>query len=98
MAGTAGTASRFAASSAQALDREIQAVRAELARHDEMHRDELDRDVRGRGWGPGRFRTALRESVEEDAARRISPEIYRPGTNGKPARRLVGRRPSRFRS
>ena len=98
MAGTAGTASRFAASSAQALDREIQAVRAELARHDQMHRDELERDVRGRGWGPGRFRTALRESVEEDAARRISPETYGPGTDGKPARRLVGRRPPRFKS
>ena len=98
MAGTAGTASRFAASSAQALDREIQAVRAELARHDQMHRDELERDVRGRGWGPGRFRTALRESVEEDAARRISPEIYGPETDGKPATRLAGRRPRRSRS
>jgi MFS family permease len=98
MAGTAGTASRFAASSAQALDREIQAVRAELARHDQMRRDELERDLRGRGWGPGRFRTALRESVEEDAARRISPETYGPGTDRKPARRLVGRRPSSFRS
>jgi CubicO group peptidase (beta-lactamase class C family) len=97
MAGTAGTASRFAASSAQALDREIQAVRAELARHDQMHRDELERDVRGRGWGPGRFRAGLRESVEEDAARRIAPDIYGPGTDGEPAKRLVGRRPSRFR-
>ena len=90
MVGTAGTASRYQASSAQSLDREIEAVRAELARHDQLQRDELERRVGGGGWGPGRFRPALREAVEEGKARRVSDEDYGPGTtDGKPATKRV---------
>jgi MFS family permease len=97
MFGSAGTASRSDASAAQALDGEIEAVKAELARHDQMQRDELERRIGGRGWGPGRFRAALRESVEEDKARHLAEDRYAPGSDGKPADR-PDRRPTRSES
>jgi MFS family permease len=41
-------------------------------------RDELATLVGARFWGPGRFRAALRETVSEGRARRLSRDIYAP--------------------
>ncbi len=58
------------------LDREIEAISQALDEHGEMSRAELAGAVGARYWGPGRFRSALREALSEDAARRVSRSRY----------------------
>lgn len=41
-------------------------------------RDELAALVGARYWGPGRFRAALRETVNEGRAKRASRDTYAP--------------------
>jgi MFS family permease len=79
MVGTAGTASRSAAFAEQALDEELGALAADLTEHGESDDAEIERRVGGKGWGPGRFRAALRESAEEDRSRGVSRERFPPG-------------------
>jgi MFS family permease len=76
MMGTAGTASRHAAQSDRDLDVEIELIYRALDEHGRCERAELVRIVHGRAWGPGRFRTALREAVDEGRVRRISGDAY----------------------
>jgi hypothetical protein len=66
MVGTAGTASRHRAMSDVELDREVEALAHALAERGETDRAELARMVGARWWGPGRFRRALREAVQEN--------------------------------
>lgn len=47
-------------------------------RHGPLGRPELERTVRGRSWGPGRFRTALKNTIEESRAQRLSSGAYTP--------------------
>ncbi len=78
MVGTAGTASRSAAASDVALDREIEAVARTLAEHGAIAQDELIRLVGAREWGPGRFRVAVVEAIEEGRAMRVARHRYGP--------------------
>jgi MFS family permease len=76
MLGTAGTSSRHAATSDVELDREIAAVIRALEERGRLQRAELERLLGGRGWGPGRFRRALREAVRDGRAARGPNRSY----------------------
>ncbi|MGW3624105.1 MFS transporter [Streptomyces sp. NPDC000880] len=78
MVGTTGTASRSAAAADQSLDDEIEQIAKALEEHGPARRDELKRTVRGRSWGPGRFRKALREAVRESRAKSLPDDFYAP--------------------
>jgi MFS family permease len=80
MAGTAGTTSRYAATSDVELDREIEAVERVLRERGPTSRDELARVLLAADWGPGRLRRALRQAARDG---RVAPG--RNGTYG-PAR------------
>jgi MFS family permease len=84
MIGTAGTASRLGARALEDLDHEIEVIAEALRQHGPLERDELRRLVGGRYWGPGRFRAALREAVEEGLARRRSRSVYAPELSDGP--------------
>ncbi|HEX5192138.1 MAG TPA: MFS transporter [Solirubrobacteraceae bacterium] len=60
------------------LDREIEVIARALDEHGPTDRGELARLVGARYWGPGRFRVALREAVEEGRARRVSRSTFAP--------------------
>jgi hypothetical protein len=85
MAGTAGTASRSDAASDVSLDREIEAVADVLQERGDMNRAELHVAVNARLWGPGRFRRALREAVQERRVKRVPGSRYGPGTPNRTA-------------
>ncbi|MFG2888008.1 MFS transporter [Streptomyces sp. NPDC048248] len=77
MVGTASTASRNAAIADQSLDREIGEVEQALDEHGPTRGADLERAVRGRSWGPGRFRKALRAAVGESRAEHMPGDTYR---------------------
>jgi MFS family permease len=60
------------------LDHEIETIARALAEHGELSRDELAQLIGARHWGPGRFRTALREAIAEGAARQVGPNRLAP--------------------
>jgi MFS family permease len=60
-----GTSVRTRQVSPELLDREIETIAAVLEANGRMGREELARRVGARGWGPGRFRAALREAISE---------------------------------
>jgi hypothetical protein len=60
------------------LDREIAAISQALDEHGATERQELARLVGARYWGPGRFRAALREAIEDGSARRLSRSTFGP--------------------
>ena len=66
------------ADDADDLDREIAAISQALDEHGATDRHELARLVGARYWGPGRFRLALGEAVEEGYARRLSRSTFGP--------------------
>jgi MFS family permease len=76
--GMFGTASRWMPASDHDLDREIDAIARALDERGETSRDELAEAVGARYWGPGRFRAALREAVDEGRARRLSRTTFAP--------------------
>ena len=80
MVGTAGTASRHAAASDVELDREIDALARALEERGPLARDELERLLDARRWGPRRFRRALRETLREERAARGPDRTYGPPT------------------
>jgi hypothetical protein len=63
---------------AQDLDREVAAISQALDEHGATDRQELARLVGARYWGPGRFRAALREAVQDGSARRVSRSTFSP--------------------
>jgi hypothetical protein len=74
-----GTASHWTAdTSDDDLDREIDVIGRALDERGATERDQLYELVGGRYWGPGRFRNALREAVEEGRVRRLSRTTYAP--------------------
>jgi hypothetical protein len=75
MVGTAGASSRYRAMAAADRVREIEAI-AVIVAEGPLTRDELARRVRGDGWGPGRFRAALRDAVEDGRAGRLADGTY----------------------
>jgi MFS family permease len=76
MIGTAGTASRYAAMAERDRDREIEAIAAVCDGEEAIDRDELRRRLHAEAWGPGRFRSALREAVQEGRAGRRGHHAY----------------------
>ncbi len=76
LAGTGGQNSRTAAMADEAEDREIEQVEDALRANGTMDRAALEKLVKGKGWGPGRFRKALGEAVFESRARRTSADSY----------------------
>jgi MFS family permease len=76
--GMVGTASRWAPTADQDLDREVAQIARALDELGPASRDRLAERVGARYWGPGRFRAALRESVIEGRARRLSRDTYAP--------------------
>jgi MFS family permease len=86
MVGTSGTPSRSAAMAELDLDREIEDLRRALGENGGLSRDELERRCRGRSWGPGRFRAALRHAVDEGLATELPSGDYGAGdgTRGGP--------------
>ena len=76
--GTAGTTSRWAAASDEAMDREIAAVGKALDGLGPTRRGALAGYAGGRFWGPGRFRRALRQAVAEGRVERLSRDSYGP--------------------
>jgi hypothetical protein len=77
--GMVGTASRWAPTAEQDLEREIEEIARALDERGPTTRDELEALVGARYWGPGRFRAALRDAVLEGRARRLSRDTYAPG-------------------
>ena len=60
------------------LDREIEAISRALDEHGPTDRRDLARLVGARYWGPGRFRAALREALEEGRARQLCRSTVGP--------------------
>ncbi len=73
-----GTASRWAPSAEEDLDREIAGLERALREHGALSRRELADVVGARYWGPGRFRAALSEAAYEGRVRRLSRDRYEP--------------------
>jgi hypothetical protein len=73
-----GTASRWAPTAEQDLDREIAEIERALDERGPTDRAALAALVGARYWGPGRFRAALIEAVDEGRARRLSRNTYAP--------------------
>jgi uncharacterized protein YcaQ len=73
-----GTASRWAPNAGQDLDREIDSIARALDERGPTNRDDLATAVGARFWGPGRFRMALREALEEGRAERLSRTTFGP--------------------
>jgi hypothetical protein len=78
MRGTVGGERTSAARAEAALDREVELIAAVVAVEGPIGREELARAVRGRSWGPGRFRGALREAVREGRTREMADHAYGP--------------------
>ncbi len=83
MLGTAGTATRHAAASDMELDAEIEALVRVLQDNGRMGRHELQVLVAGQAWGPGRFRTALRQAAREGRVSRGPSETYGAGADAR---------------
>jgi MFS family permease len=77
MLGTAGTASRYDAASERALDHEVELVTRVVVEDGGLDRAEVARRLRARGWGPGRFRRALREAVREGRVTEGPGRVFR---------------------
>jgi hypothetical protein len=93
-----GTASRWAPTAEQNLDREIEAIARALDERGATDRDTLRQLVGARYWGPGRFRAALREAVEEGRARRLSADTFGPAERrAMPSPRPAGNERDRSR-
>ena len=73
-----GTASRWAPTAEQDLDREIAEIARALDERGPTDRDQLVGLVGAWYWGPGRFRAALDEAVDEGRAQRVSRTTYAP--------------------
>jgi hypothetical protein len=73
-----GTASRWAPTAEQDLDREIEAITRALDEQGPLDRGDLGRLVGARYWGPGRFTAALHTAVDEERIRQLSRTTYGP--------------------
>jgi MFS family permease len=85
--GMVGTASRWAPTAEQDLDGEIDVIARALDERGPTDRDQLAALVGARYWGPGRFRAALREAVDEGRVQRLSRNTYAAGEPSATARR-----------
>ncbi len=72
---------------AATLDHEIEVIETAVTQHGQMSRVELAKIVGARYWGPGRFRTALREAIAEGRVRPLSATTVAAPQTGTPATR-----------
>jgi MFS family permease len=90
--GSAGTTSRWAAASDEALDRELESIGRAVGRAGPMRSGVLAGAVGARRWGPRRFERALRQAVDEGRVQRLSRDGYgAPGQTGGSERMRSGR-------
>jgi hypothetical protein len=84
MVGTASLSSPQETGVDPNLDEEVETITRTLTSRGPMERDELDEAVGARYWDPlhARFRTALREAVEEGRVRRVAHETYAAADGG----------------
>jgi MFS family permease len=80
--GMIGTSLRSREAGETLLDREIEAIGRAVDEGGPVPRDELERLVGARRWGPGRFRRALAEAVSEGRVRRVGRHRYGPPEPG----------------
>jgi hypothetical protein len=73
-----GTASHWKTNTEQDLDDEIDQITRALDEGGVADRDALAQRVGARYWGPGRYRGALHEAVDEGRARRLPHDTYGP--------------------
>jgi CubicO group peptidase (beta-lactamase class C family) len=78
MVGTAGASGRQRNAADRALDRELDQLEDILTEQGELDRRELERRLRARGWGPGRYRSALRAATRDGRIERGPGRSYRP--------------------
>ncbi|MEA2180997.1 MAG: hypothetical protein QOF69_182 [Solirubrobacteraceae bacterium] len=78
MQGTAGSATRFSEVSERERDREIEEIARALAERGHISRRELELILASRGWGPGRYRAAMRAATAEGRAARSGRRGYGP--------------------
>jgi MFS family permease len=76
--GMVGTASHWTPAPREDLDREVDEIARALDEHGRTDRDDLAAFVGARYWGPGRFRAALTEAVDDGRARRLPHNTYAP--------------------
>jgi MFS family permease len=76
--GMIGTASHWKTNTEQDLDDEIDQITRALDEGGVADRDALAQRVGARYWGPGRYRGALHEAVDEGRARRLPHDTYGP--------------------
>jgi hypothetical protein len=62
----------------ETLDHEIESIARALDEHGVTGRADLARLVGARYWGPGRFRRALQEAIDEGRAVRVSRQTLGP--------------------
>jgi MFS family permease len=62
------------------LEREIDEIARTLEQRGPLDRDALRQAVRASRWGPGRFRSALKEALEEGAITRVGRDRYAAGS------------------
>ncbi|MEV6793230.1 MFS transporter [Streptomyces sp. NPDC051320] len=85
LVGSMGKTSRSSAAAERALDEEIEKVVKILEKRGPTEREELEKAVEGKSWGPGRFRKALREAVRESRAEGRPDGVYvRAGQSSGP--------------
>jgi hypothetical protein len=73
-----GTASRWAPTAEQDLDREIESITRALDDRGPLDRGDLADLVGARYWGPGRFGDALHAAVDEGRIQRLARGRYGP--------------------
>jgi len=66
------------------LDTEVALIENALREKGSANRRELSRRVGGRYWGPGRFNEALRETVSQGRAKRLSGGEFAPAESPRP--------------
>jgi hypothetical protein len=74
--GMMGTASRWDPDACNEHGPDVETIERTLAEHGPTGREELALLVGARFWGPGRFRAALREAVEDGRAQRVGRSVY----------------------
>jgi MFS family permease len=75
--------SRDVAMADQDLDHEIELIELTLVERGEVAATDLRSGLDADGWGPGRFRSALREALDEGRATQIDEDHYGPAVGGR---------------
>jgi MFS family permease len=83
MVGTAGATGRQRNAGDRARDHELDLLERMLAEQGELTAPELARRLDARHWGPGRYRSALREALREGRVERGRGRTYRAASRAR---------------